>query len=92
MTTQDRAIHRELASWSGDYAKEVTSLVTYNLLCNAAEAVRQGMGAAVCIRLNCTYDGLVFIPLRPTLALSSVLAWKERQTFSSTVSTFIQFA
>lgn len=92
VTTRDRAIHRELASWSGDYAKEVTPLVTYNLLYNAAEAVRQGMGAAVCIRLSCTYDGLVFIPLRPTLVLSSVLAWKERQTFSSTVSAFIQFA
>ena len=37
-------------------------------------------------------DGLVFIPLHPTLALSSVLAWEERQTFSSTVSAFIQFA
>ena len=92
VTTRDSAIHGELASWSGDYARQMTPLVTYNLLYNAAEAVRQGMGAAVCIGLNCTYDGLVFVPMRPKLELGSVLAWKERQTFSSTIGAFLQFA
>ena len=92
VTTRNSAIHGELASWSGDYARRMKPLVTYNLLYNAAEAVRQGMGAAVCIRLNCTYDGLVFVPMRPKLELGSILAWKERQTCCSTVGAFIQFA
>lgn len=92
ITTRDEAIHKELASWSGDYAGQMEPLMTYNLLYNAAAAVRQGMGAAVCLHLDCQYKDLVFVPMRPKLELSSVLAWKEGQTFSRTVSTFIQFA
>ncbi len=92
VTTIDSPIHNELASWSGDYAREMQSVMTYNLLYNAAITARKGLGPVVCLKLDCRYDDLVFVPLSPKLELSSVLAWKEHQTFSATVSAFIQFA
>ena len=64
--------------------------MTYNLLYNAAVVARKGIGPVICLKLACHYDDLVFIPLSPTLKLGSVLAWKEHQTFSNTVSAFIQ--
>lgn len=72
--------------------KEMDSVMTYNLLYNAAVIARKGIGPVICLKLACHYDDLVFIPLSPTLKLSSVLTWKEHQMFSNMVSTFIQFA
>lgn len=92
VTTMDSPVHEELANWSSDYAKEMDSVMTYNLLYNAAVIARKGIGPVICLKLACHYDDSVFIPLSPTLKLSSVLAWKEHQTFSNTVSAFIQFA
>ncbi len=92
VTTMDSPVHKELANWSSDYAKEMDSVMTYNLLYNAAVIARKRIGPVICLKLACHYDDLVFIPLSPTLKLSSVLAWKEHQTFSNTVSAFIQFA
>jgi len=65
---------------------------TYNLLYNAAMIARKSGIPVMCIKLNCHYDDLVFVPMRPKLELSSVLAWKEHQMFSATVSSFIEFA
>ena len=92
ITTADTPIYRELGSWLGDYTKEIQISVTYNLLYNAAMIARKNGVPIMCLKLNCHYDDLVFIPMRPKLELSSVLAWKEHQPFSSTVSTFIQFS
>lgn len=92
VTTMNSPVHKELAIWSSDYAKEMDSVMTYNLLYNAAVVARKGIGPVICLKLACHYDDLVFIPLSPTLKLGSVLAWKEHQTFSNTVSAFIQFA
>lgn len=91
ITVRDEQVHNALGNWSGRYASQMTPLATYNLLYNAATLVRKNMGAAVCIRLNCQYDGLCFVPFEPKLELSSVLAWKDRQFFSATSSAFIQF-
>ena len=63
-------------------------MLTYNLLYNAAMLVRQGLGEALCIRLNCQYDGLRFIPLRPELTVRSVVVWKRHQAASDAVGAF----
>lgn len=91
ITVRDDQIHNALGNWSGEYASQMTPVATYNLLYNATTLVKQNMGVAVCIRLNCEYDGLCFVPFEPNLELSSVLAWKERQTFSTTATALIQF-
>lgn len=91
ITTMDSPIFRELASWMGDHMKEMQIKGTYNLLYNAAMIARKSGIPVMCLRLNCHYDDLVFIPMRPRLELSSVLVWKEHQPFSPTVGAFIQF-
>lgn len=46
-------------------------------------------GDALCIRPDCTYPGLRFIPLSPTLGFGSVLVWKKNQIASPAVSEFV---
>ncbi|MBQ7499206.1 MAG: LysR family transcriptional regulator [Selenomonas sp.] len=92
ITTHDEMTHNELASWSGKYAADMSAGMGYNLLYNAAMMVREGYGPAVCLNLKCSYEGVKFLPLRPKLAMSSVLAWKGQQPLTRTVSAFIGFA
>lgn len=85
-------ILNELASWFGNYANQIEHVISYNLLYNSAIMVQKGAGVALCLKLDCKYDGLRFVPLSPKLELSSVLAWKEHQIFSQATTAFIQFA
>lgn len=91
VTANNEAVYNELASWSGGCAAKMSSDVSYNLLYNAAMVTRKKGSAAVCIRLNCTYPDLEFIPLEPKLELYTVLAWKDQQPFSKTARSFIKF-
>lgn len=91
ITTRNMKVDSEIASWFGDSAKQMHVVLTYNLLYNAAMMVRQGMGVALGLNLNCQYPGLKFIPMAPKLELSSVLVWREHQVYSKVVQTFIQF-
>lgn len=91
ITTMDSPIFRELASWMGGRMEHSQISGTYNLLYNAAMIARKSGVPVMCLRLNCHYDDLVFVPMRPKLELSSVLAWKEHQPSSPSVSAFIEF-
>ena len=64
--------------------------MTYNLLYNAAMMVKQGIGAALCLKLENQFENLCFVPLSPQLELGSVLAWKKNQVFSPAASAFIR--
>lgn len=92
ITTMDSPIFRELASWMGGRIEHSQISGTYNLLYNAAMIARKSGVPVMCLRLNCHYDDLVFVPMRPKLELSSVLAWKEHQPSSPSVGAFIEFA
>lgn len=85
------SVQNELANWFGDTYDKMEIAATYNLILNAANMVRNGVGAALCFQLDNRYDDLRFIPLRPRLEMGAVLAWKKNQTFSETSSQFIQF-
>ena len=85
------SVQNELANWFGDTYDKMEIAATYNLILNAANMVRNGVGAALCFQLDNRYDDLRFIPLRPRLETGAVLAWKKNQTFSETSSQFIQF-
>ncbi len=52
-----------------------------NLLYNEAMLVESGMGAVLCIQLNCTYENLRFIPLDPVIESRTALVWKGRHLF-----------
>lgn len=84
-------VHHELVGWSGNFAKQMESCVNYNLLYNAVIAARERKGAAICVKLDCHYDDMKFLPLEPKLELSSVLAWKDQQAYSKATTAFIKY-
>lgn len=85
-------VQNELANWLGDGVKQPNILIRYNLLYNIAMLVKSGFGDALCIRLDCIYPGLRFIPLSPPLRLGSVLVWKKQQVTSPAVGALIAHA
>ncbi len=78
--------------WFGEYAEQVNIIAKGNLLYNEAMMAQSNIGAVIGIKLNCNYEGLRFIPLRPTLEIDTALAWKKEQMFSSATSAFIEFS
>ncbi len=81
-----------IGKWLGDCREQVEIAATANLPYNEAMLVKENIGVMLSINLNCTYENLRFIPLRPALEVSTALAWKKEQIFSATTSAFIDFA
>lgn len=91
ITGAGEMVQSGLYRWMGNYYDEEKILVTGNLLYNEAMMARSGMGAVVCLQLNCTYDGLRFIPLYPSVESGTVLIWKKDQIFSPAVRVFLEY-
>ena len=89
MLPERMLVRSELANWFGDLYDRLKIRLTYNLAYNAAMLVRQGLGAALCLRLDCAYDDLVFVPISLTLDSGSALVWKKHQIYSPAVSALI---
>ena len=72
---------------------EPVSIVKYDFIriYNAVIAARERKGAAICVKLDCHYDDMKFLPLEPKLELSSVLAWKDQQSYSKATTAFIKY-
>ena len=81
-----------IGKWLGDYREQGEIAATADLPYNEAVLVKENIGVMLSINLNCTYENLRFIPLRPALEVSTALAWKKEQIFSATTSAFIDFA
>ncbi|EEG75605.1 LysR family transcriptional regulator [[Clostridium] hylemonae] len=81
-----------IGKWFGEYATQIDIIAKGNLLYNEAMMAQSNIGAVIGIKLNCNYDGLRFIPLKPALKIDTALAWKKEQMFSATTSAFIDFA
>ena len=81
-----------IGEWLGDCREQVEIAATANHHYNEAVLVKENIGVMLSINLNCTYENLRFIPLRPALEVSTALAWKKEQIFSATTSAFIDFA
>lgn len=81
-----------IGRWLGDYRDKVEIVATANLPYNEAVLTKENVGVMLSLNLNCTYDGLKFIPISPSLEISTALAWKKEQMFSATTSAFIDFA
>ena len=82
----------KLTKWLGSYAQSVEIAARGNLLYNEAMLAASNIGVVICIQLNCTYDGLRFIPLFPAMETETVLAWKKDQTYSAATAAFIDHA
>lgn len=84
-------IRSELASWFGDAYEKIEIAATFNLVLNAANMVKNGIGAALCFDLGNLSDEVSFVPLSPTLETGTVLAWKKDQTGSPASERFLSF-
>lgn len=81
-----------IGGWLGECRDDVSIVATANLPYNEAVLAQENMGVMLSINLNCTYEGLRFIPLEPSLEISTALAWKKEQVFSPATTAFIEFA
>ena len=91
MMTQRTVVQNEVMNWLGGYGEKMEIVSTYNLMYNTAMMVKNGMGAAICLKSESRYEDLCFVPLDPALELSSVLAWKKNQVFSPATMAFIRY-
>ena len=78
------------AGWFGDDFEKAEVAATYNLILNAANMIRNGVGIALGFLLGNLSDDLRFIPLSPALETGSVLVWKKDQAFSPTAAAFLR--
>lgn len=83
-------VQNELANWFGDVYDKADIAAHYNLILNAANMVKNGVGAAIGFDFDISYDALKFVPLWPTLETGAVIAWKKNQIFSPAAAAFIQ--
>lgn len=83
-------VRSELAGWFGDAFDRLNIAATYNLILNAANMVKNGVGVAICFYLENISDALQFVPLSPKLETGTVLAWKKDKTLSPAVEQFHQ--
>jgi DNA-binding transcriptional LysR family regulator len=82
------SVQRELASWFGEYWEKLQIAATFNLVLNAANMVRCGVGAALSFDLNMAFDDLRFLPLSPRMETGTVLVWKKDQALTPAVEAF----
>lgn len=85
------SVQRELASWFGDYWEKLQIAATFNLILNAANMVRCGVGVALSFDLNMAFDDLRFLPLSPRMETGTVLVWKKDQVLTPAVEAFHQY-
>lgn len=80
-----------LDKWFGPYLEQIDVIAKGNLLYNEAMFAESNVGVVLGIKLNCSYNGLRFIPFSPALTATTALAWKKEQIFSSAAAAFIEF-
>ena len=83
-------VQQELSGWFGDQFDEVEVAATYNLILNAANMIRNGVGIALGFLIGNLTDELKFVPLSPPMETGSVLVWKKDQTFSPAAAEFLR--
>lgn len=81
-----------IGKWLGEFKDRVEIVATVNLPYNKAILAKENIGAMISIDLDCSYDGLRFIPLYPQLEVATALAWKKEQMFSAATTAFIEFS
>ena len=85
-------IQNELFSWFGPHAEHLRITATGNLLYNLAFLARDSGSCVLTLNLDCSYEGLRFIPLIPEMKSGTVLVWKKAQMFSPAATAFLNHA
>lgn len=81
-----------LGKWLASYKNQVEIIATVDLPYNKAVLAKENIGLMLSLNLNCSYEGLTFLPLSPALEHATALTWKKEQIFSPTTTAFIDFA
>ncbi len=84
-------VRGELANWFGEDYGRIEVAATFNLILNAANMVKNGVGVALCFYLENISDALKFVPLSPKLETGTVLAWKKDKPLSPAAEQFQQY-
>lgn len=79
--------------WLGSDCKGLDTIVTYNLITNAAALVEEGVGDAVVFEnfVNTNGTDLCFIPLKPDFEAAVYLVWRKYRNFSKAMSVFLEY-
>lgn len=85
-----RSVKETVADWFGSLYENIEIAATYNLVRNAVNMVKNGVGAAICYVLEDHYEGVKTIPLYPALEVGAVLAWKKEQPTSAAAAGFVE--
>lgn len=88
-------VQSELASWFGDYYKNLNVMFTSNMSTNGAVMVKEGLAYSLVIEGAVPFldlSKITYRPLYPELWATSVLAWKHGQPFSLAATKFIEFS
>lgn len=88
-------VQSELASWFGNYYKNLNVLFTSNLSTNGAVMVNQELAYSLVIEGAVPFldsSKVTYRPLYPELWATSVLAWKRGQPFSLAATKFIELS
>lgn len=86
-------VKNELASWFGNYFKNLHIVFTSNMSTNAAIMVQNGLAYALVLEGSLPYlntKQICYRPLSPELTATSVLAWKRHQPQSLATAKFIE--
>lgn len=86
-----KSVQKEIASWFGDRWERIQIAATFNLGLNAANMVSCGVGIALSLDLNISFEGLRFIPLLPKVETGTVLVWKKDQVRTPAEAVFYEY-
>ena len=70
-------VRGELAAWFGDAYEKIEVAATFNLTLNAANMVKNGVGAALCFDLGDLSDALTALRHRSNSSLSSKMQYRH---------------
>lgn len=84
----------QLKNWMGNDYEKLNFVAVSELSSTAATLVENDVGYAIVIEgstSNVISDQLCFRPLYPKMTTASLVIWKKYQSFSYTISRFIDF-
>jgi len=91
LVTNRALVQNELSAWFGGSFDRQDIASFFNLSYNAAILVRNGAGIALCLDLECRYEGVRFIPLSPRLETGSMLMWKKDQALPRATGALLEY-
>lgn len=92
--TKRKEVNSLIGNWIGKYLDEKNIFATHNMTGNAAVLVEQGLGYAFVTKGSVRFydqNKLIYKPLYPQVATSTIFVWKKHQIFSQTSKKFLEY-